>query len=132
MPADLDNCARSAKASKLGKLKRRLVDLLRQVLKHINISLGGAGCCPFVVQHLWDKCRRAGSWLLPGIECAWLWQCVGIPSSDDLAILIHCVTSAIQKQQLAERAERARIWKDRFVTSWHDKDVRRRHSEAAW
>ena len=63
MPIDSDQCARSAKNSKLGKLKRRLVDLLRQIVAHI--SYGRAGCASFAIKHLWEKCRKVGAYLLP-------------------------------------------------------------------
>ena len=39
MPIDADACARSAKSSKLGKLRRRIVDLLRQVLASAGLGL---------------------------------------------------------------------------------------------
>ena len=118
MPLDAEGGARSVKASKLGKLKRQLVDLLRQVAAYIRFGTYGAPA--YVLQHLWDKCRRVGAYLVPEVSCASIWQCVSVPCSEDLNLLINCVTSVIQSQQAAARAERMRVWKDKFVANWQD------------
>ena len=118
MPCDGDGCARSAKASKLGKLKRRLVDLLRQVVVHVGS--GTVSTSAYMTQCLWDKCRRIGAYLVPDARCDGIWRSVGSPCVADLHALIACVASYIQKQQLAERTERQRIWKEKLVSDWNE------------
>ena len=121
MPCDSNGCGRSAKTSKLGKLKRRLADLLRQVLARAGLGVTGiVGGSSYVMQCLWDKCRKFGSILVPDIECVQIWQNVNIPCAADLQFLLGCVTRAIQSQQLAERCERERIWRQKLATDWQD------------
>ena len=47
-----------------------------------------------------------------------IWQSLEIPSCSDVQHLVDSVKDAIQKHQLQVRAERVRIWKERFADDW--------------
>ena len=116
MPLDEGKCARSAKTSKMGKLKRRLADLHRQAVSHAAGARLGASS--FAMQHLWDKCRKAGANLVSNAKCDPLWHGVGVPCCSALHDLLDCVGASIQQQQLEARAGRLRSWKEKLASNW--------------
>ena len=118
MPQDTEGCARGAKASKLGKLKRRLTDLLRQILATGRIATNADRHT--AAKHLWEKCRHVGVHAVPHLQCQAIWNNSLLPTCDELRLLLACVNASIQQQQLAARAERSRIWKDSFADSWEN------------
>ena len=81
------------------------------------VNLGSVGPS-FVMQHLWNKCRRIGAYLVPDVACASVWACVQVPCCGDLHVLLDSISASIQKQQMAARIERDRIWRERMVDSW--------------
>lgn len=101
--------ANNYKACKLGKLKRRLVDLLTQKLR---------GRSKEVHQQLWDKCRRAGKVLVPRTCCSHVWRCVVTPCAEDIKQVIHYTSQTTSDLATAARKEREKSWKERFVADW--------------
>jgi hypothetical protein len=93
-----------------------MVDLLRQMIACVAHGVAGSS---FVMLHLWNKCRRMGSYLVNDVSCAALWQRTNIPSCEELRQLIDSISVVIQQQQLAARAARERIWKEKFTASWN-------------
>ena len=107
--------ARSMKASYFGKLKRRLIDLVRRAICSTNDMLAVA---PYEMQHLWDKCRRIGAQIAHSSESNLWWQSRTVPDQDQLQLLIKAITAAVHEQQSGARRERTRVWKEHFSVSW--------------
>ena len=97
MPCDGQQAACTAKCSKLGKLKRRLVDLLRQVVAHSDAAVARKS----MMQQLWKKCRRRAQHLMADDLNDPIWQSVAIPSGSNVQHLIDSVKGGYSEASAA-------------------------------
>ena len=106
---DVGGTARTFKTNKLGKLKRQLVDLLKQGLRNT---------AAVAQQRLWDKCRRNWLHLLSTACCMDVWNAIGTPCTGDIQHLLACLRGALQNEATCARNQRERAWKDNFAADW--------------
>ena len=111
---DVGGSARTFKANKLGKLKRQLVDLLKQGLRNT---------AAVAQQRLWDKCRRNGAHLVSAVCCIDVWNAIGTPCTGDIQHLLVCLRGALQNDATCARNQRERAWKENFAADWADGGV---------
>ena len=107
--------ARTMKMSKLGKLSRRLTDLLRQSLRH-EASLSTSPHCQS--QHLWNLCRKAGSSLICDSALCGHWSSAKAPCPSDLDALLHATRAELQSLQAATCAHREKLWRESIADDW--------------
>ena len=102
------------KLSKLGKLQRRLVDLLRQ---RTNMTCT-ATCAQ---QHLWNKCRRIGNNILHADTLHHgAWRSTDIPDLSMLEELVQCVRGDVQAWQKNARMQREKAWRGKLIEDWSE------------
>ena len=106
---DGSGAACNFKTNKLGKLKRQLADLLKQVLR---------GTPAATQLHLWNKCRKTGPRLLSCRSCSEVLHATQTPSNVEIQQLLDAVNCALQQEATNARREREKVWKEMFANDW--------------